>query len=106
MCSNVLVASLNKGQFIAAIIFVLLLVCIIRMPSNDVSKLIFDIKQDFENGSIVGYAWAFFSTIGWYIQSKWQRKLMTNELRRISAERNELQTKIIGEKYIKSSEEL
>ena len=65
-----------------------------------------DIKQDFENGSIVGYAWAFFSTIGWYIQSKWQRKLMTNELRRISAERNELQTKIIGEKYIKSSEEL
>jgi hypothetical protein len=106
MLSNVLIASLNKGQFIAGIIFALLLVCILKMPSSDLSRLIFEIKQDFENAHIVGYIWGLFSTVGWYVQLKWQRKITIRELQRMSAERNAYQGKLLGEKYVKSSEDL
>lgn len=106
MMNNVLLASLNRGQFIAAAVFFIVLVAIVKMPSEDVAKLAMSVKQDIRDGYLVGYIWALFSTVAWYLQVRIQRKMMINELKRMSRERDIAQEKLIGKEHVQSSEDL
>lgn len=88
---DVLVASLNKGQFLPALLALLFAIMLVRMPSEDVSRLVFQILADLKNGQLLGYALALISTAGWAFHVKWQRRVITAEMRRVTRERNELQ---------------
>ena len=103
MIRDVLVTSMNKGQFPMAIVAMVMLMIIWKMPPSDVSKLAFDIVAYLKTGYLFGYALAIMTIIGWFIHAKYQRRIAANELRRIAAERTRLQEDKAGKK-LKSSE--
>jgi hypothetical protein len=104
MLRDVLVASLNKGQFLIALNGLILIVLILKMPSADVGRLVFRLLDVTEAHYLLGYILAVVSLLGWFSHSKYQRRMITQELGRLSGERNRLQAQALGNR-IKSSEE-
>jgi hypothetical protein len=100
---DVLIASMNKGQFPAALIAMVVLSMIWRMPPEDVSKLMFRLLDVSEQKRLLGYSVSLVLLFGWSFHARYQRKLITQEIQRISKERNQLQARELGKK-IKSSE--
>lgn len=100
---DVLVASINKGQFPLAVVALIVCLLILKMPPDDVSKLVFQIFDNIKNFKLAGYLWGIIATIGWFIHIRIQRNVLNNEIMRVSDEKTTLQKMGIGEKNIKSS---
>jgi len=100
---DVLIASINKGQFPFAILGLVLLALIMRMPPEDVSKLVFRLLDGLERGSLLGYLLSLLFLAGWYVHARYQRRVISGEIARMAAERNMLQSKNLGQQRIKSS---
>ena len=100
---DVLIASMNKGQFPAALIAMFMLSMIWRMPPADVSKLVFRLLGLAEEKCLVGYVASVLFLFGWFLHARYQRRLITREMQRVSRERNQLQARELGKK-LKSSE--
>jgi hypothetical protein len=103
MLNNVLIASLAKGQFLTALLFVTFIFMVSRMPSEDVSRLVFTILADLENGKLLGYVLAIVSTGGWYLHTKRQRRLYEAEMARLAQQRDALQDRAMPD-LLESSE--
>jgi hypothetical protein len=101
---DVLVASINKGQFPLAVVGGLIALLIFKMPPSDVSKLVFDMLDMLHRGELVGYILSFFGFGGWYTHAKWQRKMMADEVLRMSEARTAAQGLSVGKALLKSSE--
>ena len=93
---DILVTSLNKGQFPLAVIALVVLMVLWRMPSADVSKLAFDVLADLRNGYLVGYAIGVMAVGGWFWHAKYLRRAAANEVQRIATERTRAQEKQAG----------
>lgn len=104
MVRDVLIASMNKGQFPFAAFAVIIITMIIKMPSEDVSKFAFKLASIFELHQIMGYILAGVLLIGWFIHSKFQRRIITVEMARIANQRDKLQADKLGENLVESSE--
>jgi hypothetical protein len=76
---------------------------LLKMPGEDVSKLVFSIRDELVNGSLLGYLLFFVSTVGWFTHSRWQRKVLSLEIDRVVVERNKVQEQKLGYK-LKSSQ--
>ena len=73
---DIVVASINKGQFLVAIVGIIFLVMVVKMPEKDVSKLAFEIVQDLKTLHLLGYA-LFIVTLGfWYLHAQLMRRLL------------------------------
>jgi len=73
---DVLVASINKGQFLVAIVGIIFLVIVVKMPEKDVSKLAFEIVEDLKTLHLLGYA-LFVVTLGfWYLHAQLMRRVL------------------------------
>ena len=102
---DILIASMNRGQFPLAVVSLVVIVLILKMPEEDVSKLVFSIIDGLENWKLLGYFMSFGLAAGWFLHAKWQRKLLASEIERISNERNKVQAQKLGNK-VKSSKEI
>jgi hypothetical protein len=102
MVRDVLIASMNKGQFPLALFGMILVVLIWSMPPADVSLLVFQVIDDLKRGYLFGYALAAGTASGWFVHAKFQRRVITEEMRRIGNERSSLQKRELGAK-VKSS---
>jgi hypothetical protein len=100
---DVLIASVDKGQFPAALIAMVVLSVIWRMSPTEVSKLMFRLLDVAEEERLVGYVVSVVSLLGWFFHVRYQRKLIAQEMQRISDERNQLQMRELG-KRVRSSE--
>jgi len=100
---DILIASINKGQFLVALAGLICLTIVFRMPPQDLSRLVFRLLDIAENRYLAGYMLAATFLVGWLLHSKYQRRQITRELQRLSGERNYLQTKALGDR-VKSSE--
>ncbi len=94
---------MNKGQFPLAIAALLALAAMYKMPAEDVSRLVFEVLHGFTSGYIAGWALAGTVAVGWFIHVKWQRRIINQEIERISLERTQLQQKLLADK-VSSSE--
>ncbi len=103
MMRDVLVSSLNKGQFPVAILGVIILTWLIRLPETDLSKLTFETFDFFKTYYIGGYISTIGLALGWFYHSKRQRRLHTEEIARLSGERTEWQQKALETKKLPSS---
>ena len=101
---DVLIASMNRGQFPLALVGLVVIVALWRMPGEEVSRLVFEVWESIKNGKIVGYIAAIAATTGWFIHAKAQRRMISAEMRRVSEERNKCQAARIGA-TLPSSEE-
>lgn len=100
MMRDVLVASISKGQFPVATVTLIAIVVIVKMPSEDLSKLIFLVVDRLEHGQLVGYLLALVFAIGWMFHARFQRRLIDEEMQRMSRHEASLQV----DKRIESSE--
>lgn len=75
-----------------------------KLPPKDVSHLVFRLLDVAEARFYAGYVLAVIITFAWLFHSRYQRRTMTNEITRISDQRNQLQENQLG-KQIRSSEE-
>ena len=98
MVRDVFIASMSKGQFPLAILGILAMIIILKMPSEDISNLAAKFIGLLSEWKIVGYVGAIFLAFGWFFHSKFQRRTFSDEVRRISEERNILQEKLTGKK--------
>lgn len=104
MVRDVLVASLNRGQFPVALVAGLFAMMLYKMPGQDVTSLLFRVTDDLKSGYLGGYVMSVFLAGGWFLHVKWQRREITQEMERIGREKTILQEKLVG-KHLPSSEE-
>jgi len=102
MIRDVLIASMNKGQFPLALVSLIVVTLILKMPSDDVSKLVFSLIEKLESGVLVTNLMLIASLGGWFFHAKYQRRIITVEIERLSEERTALQYSQIGNR-VKSS---
>lgn len=91
MLRDVLIASLNRGQFPMAVMGLIVLIAVCRMPPADLSRLIFRLLDAAEAREYMGYLLTVVAALSWAVHSKYQRRTMTAEIRRLSEQRNRLQ---------------
>lgn len=91
MLRDVLIASMSKGQFPLALLALIFVVMILKMPQADVSKLVFEIFQLLKQGYYVGYALSALTIGGWFMHARWQRRVIDSEMARIAQERDRYQ---------------
>jgi hypothetical protein len=96
MIRDVLIASLNRGQFPFAAVCGIFVVMLVKMPSEDVSKLVFGLFDDLKRGWYIGYVLSAGLAIGWLKHSRWQRRIINDEMQRIGQEKTVLQEKLVG----------
>ncbi len=83
-----LIASLNKGQLLTAALLLPTIIMVLKMPGEDVSKLAFDILRAVKSMALLGFVFWLLTLLGWFLHSKWQRRIFAKELDRVTAERN------------------
>jgi hypothetical protein len=103
MLRDVLIASMNKGQFPLALSALIFVILIIKMPPKDVSTLVFRLLDGAEAKKLLGWALTVIMTAVWYLHTRSLRRWCAAELERISNERNTLQRKTLGNGLVKSS---
>ncbi len=102
MIRDVLVAALSKGQFPLALFGFILIFIIFKMPNEKVSELAFEIFYGVKSLNLIGIIISPIMLLGWFVHLRWQRKIFTMEIDRISQERNLYQKELLG-KNINSS---
>ena len=95
MMNNVIIASLGKGQLLPVLLFFAFIMMLLKMPSADVSVLMFAILAGLEKGSLLGYVLAVALVFAWFLHVKWQRRRFEAEMRRMAAKRDELQERAL-----------
>jgi hypothetical protein len=98
MLREVLIASMNKGQFPIAILGIVIVSFIWRIPSETVAKIAERAVDLVAAGWLAGYALSVFLLAGWFFHAKWQRKIINAEMKRLAAERTALQESALGRK--------
>lgn len=91
MIRDVLVTSLNKGQFPLALVFIIFIIIVFKLPSEDISYFLKKLFKKFEEGYILGWCLFMFCIIGWYTSNKYLRKIHFSEINRITQEKKYLQ---------------
>lgn len=98
MMQNVLIASLNKGQFIIGLIGFIFLIMVLKLTPEDTKELLIKIINLFGDIYYVGWIIAIFSTFGWYFGTKRIRKIHASEMERVSNEKKQLQQKLTNKR--------
>lgn len=104
MIRDVLIASINKGQFPLGIFGIIMIILVLKLPPADASQLLRNILSALKQGYLVGYVFAGILATGWLVHAKWQRRDIKKEMERITTMRNKLQ-KELGLKITSSEEE-
>ncbi|MEP7245691.1 MAG: hypothetical protein ABI885_18730 [Gammaproteobacteria bacterium] len=103
-CVTFFVASIDRGQFLFAIVGFVVVIVILKMRSQDVSKLAFRWLDSIESGKALGYVLALGVAAGWFWHSRYRQRLVNQEMHRLGQLRNELQSKLLGKKLKSSGE--
>ena len=98
MIRDVLVASINRGQLPQATAAIVVIVIVVKMPSDDVSKLASSAISKLVDGSLAGWAIAALAIIGWAWHARRQRRWWNTEMDRVSRERTKYQKIALKEK--------
>ena len=96
MLRDVLIAALNKGQLLPALMGIILMIVAYRLPPADLGALMREILEKLQNSGFLG--WALFVIVSgtWCVVSLRTRKKHRAELRRIGLEKSELQKRLLG----------
>ncbi len=97
--------AMSRGQLLLAGFILVLIIIVARMPSQDVSQLIFQLIDIMVALPLLGYALAGVFLCGWAIHIRKQGQMYEREISRITGMRDEAQRKLIGPDKIKSSED-
>lgn len=97
---NVLIAAMNKGLFIPACIFFLVLVMLLRTPEAYVPALWKGLGERWGWGYILAVA----AVTGWGMNVRYLRRIHHTEMKRVTDEKRQLQQERVGEQELPSSD--
>lgn len=100
---KVLIASLNKGQLIGMTIALIFIIIIIKIPNEQILPFVYKLLNVSEINSILGWIVAGFITFGAFLTVRWQRRIHTKEIQRISSEKKILQEKLTQQRLPSSN---
>lgn len=100
MIRDIAIVSINKGQFPLAIAAAVIMIILLKLPSEDVSKLIFRVFDNFNLTNWGGWLLSFILTLVWYINIKTLRNNHLKEIDRIDKEKENLEQLLMAEKTI------
>lgn len=103
MIRDVLIAAINKGQFLTAILGLIALVSVSRMPPDQLAVLWHTVIDKLADYSLAGWVWGGSVTIVWIAHVKSLRRRAGGELDRVSTERNRLQKERLGADVVSSA---
>ena len=103
MIQNVLIASLNKGQFLLGIIGLGFIIMIVKLSPADTKIFLDSLLEAAGSWKYAGWMLGIFSTAGWFFGTKRLRTLHTKEINRISEEKKNLQQSKLNNKRLSSS---
>jgi hypothetical protein len=96
MMRDVLVASIYRGQFPPALIGLIILAIVLKMPAADVSKVMLHFMDLLERHELLGYLLATLCATGWFLHARSQRRRIGEERRRLNSEREALNAMMSG----------
>lgn len=102
MMRDVLIHSLNKGQFLIGLIGFCIIIMILKMSQERTEEFIFELLSMVKSIYYVGWTLTFICILGWYSSSRRLRKIHTSEMRRISQEKKSIQENSLGIKLATS----
>ena len=100
---NVLIAAMNKGQLPGMVIALLLIILFCRYPAEELPVLVENLLNISKVNSILGWILAVGITFVGYLVNRWQRRIHTKEIQRISKEKRQLQEKLTNAKLPSSN---
>jgi hypothetical protein len=100
---DILVAAVNRGQFPFFCIFLIFLLLVFKMPSEEAGRLIIDLEHDLRDMHILGWVLELFTLVAWVWLNRRQRRTYRDEINRISEEKSAAQTAELGSALVKSS---
>jgi hypothetical protein len=93
---NVLIHSINKGQFPLACVSGIIALIIWRMPPEFSAKLLDRILFNLTTWKGASYILNFTIPTAWAYHARWQRRSISSEIDRIGREKTQLQEQITG----------
>ena len=96
MARDVLVASINKGQFLIALTGLIILVFIWRLPAAALESLAQSVIHKLDQGDLIGWLLFILVSAAWGIISRRSQTSHKNEITRIGKEKSALQQKLLG----------
>ena len=94
---RVLVAALNKGQLIGMTIALIFIILIIKIPNDQITTFIEKLFNITKINSILGWILCVIITFVSFLTVRWQRRIHTKEIQRISSEKKILQEKLTNQ---------
>jgi hypothetical protein len=79
MLRDVLVASIYRGQFPPALIGLVVLAITLKMPAEDLTKVVFHFVSLLERHELLGYVLAGLCAASWFAHARSQRRLIGEE---------------------------
>jgi len=96
MMRDVLVASIHRGQFPPALIGLIALAVILKMPADDLAKVLFHFLDLLGRHELLGYLLAALCASGWFVHARLQRRWIGEERRRLGNERAAMKALRVG----------
>jgi hypothetical protein len=70
MLRDVLVASIERGQFLIATISLILTIVVLKLPGETMSALIVRVRDSFDRACFLGYVIAAVLAVSWFWHSR------------------------------------
>lgn len=91
---DVLIASINKGQFPLALFSLIVVILVVKMDGDKATELIFRIFEELLSLRLLGWALSIILIAAWYRHARKLRRVFTEEVTRIANEKTALQQKL------------
>lgn len=104
MVRDVMIRAMDLGQGPFYVIAFIVVIVLIRMPEDNVGKLVDQFIIGLKEKWLIGYLLSILFFSLWILSSRWQRSIHSKELDRMSKEKTELQKEKLGDN-LKSSRE-
>lgn len=95
---DVLLRIVGRGQLLLFFAGLIIFVMIWRMPEGELAPLAHRLLEIFEAEKLLGYLLFICALVAWGYHARLQRRWITNEMYRVSEERNKVQTHALGDK--------
>jgi len=103
MVRDVLITAMNKGQLLPIALFAVAIVILLKLPSEEIVKLTYNILGKLSSGEMWAYLLLLVIVLAWYMHAKKMRTEYSKELDRIGQEKSKLQAKLAGKKFRSSN---
>lgn len=91
MIKEIVIASMNKGQFLVAGLWLLLFILFLKLSQDQAYAILVNFCKLLVNGQIAGWVLFGIVVIAWFLHSKYQRRNFTREMKRIAQEKKDIQ---------------